>query len=163
MQVHAIASLERGIALPHSRRISGISLAAQWQAAGPVLLSLLRIMAGFVFVLAGSMKLFGIPGPVPATVPLLSQMGIGGMIEVVGGALLLIGLRTRSVAFILAGQMAVAYLQFHAPTSVWPVLNNGVAALSLCFVSLHLSAAGAGPLSVDHFRTRKRQGNQTGR
>jgi putative oxidoreductase len=84
----------------------------------------------------------------------LSQVWIGGVLEVLGGALLLIGLCTRPVAFVLAGEMAVAYFQFHFPNSFWPTVNGGVPAALYCFIFLYLSAAGAGPWSVDARRGR---------
>ena len=120
----------------------------------PEFLSALRVVAAFMFVLAGTSKLFGFPEPMPGggTAPLLSQVGIGGLLEVVGGGLLLLGLFTRPVAFILAGEMAVAYFQFHFPKSFWPTVNQGVPAALYCFVFLYLSAAGAGPWSLDALR-----------
>jgi putative oxidoreductase len=87
-------------------------------------------------------------------VPYLSQIGIGGALEAVGGLLLLIGLFTRPVAFVLAGEMAVAYFQFHFPKGFWPIANGGVSAALYCFVWLYFSAAGAGPWSVDARRGR---------
>jgi putative oxidoreductase len=100
------------------------------------------------------MKLFGWPAAMPGggTVPLLSQMGVGGAMEIVGGTLLLLGLFTRPVAFILSGEMAVAYFQFHAPQSFWPVVNQGQPAVLYCFIWLYLSAAGGGPWSLDALR-----------
>ncbi len=126
-------------------------LGARWIAAAPYLRSVLRIVAAFVFVTAGTMKLFAFPAPMPsgAPVPLLSQLWIGAVLEVLGGGLVLIGLFTRPVAFILAGEMAVAYLQFHLPNGFWPTVNGGIPAILYCFVWLYFSAAGAGPLSLD--------------
>jgi putative oxidoreductase len=120
--------------------------------------SWLRITAAFMFILAGTVKLFAFPMGMPpngATANLLTQAGIGGILETFGGALILIGLYTRPVAFILAGEMAVAYFQFHAPGSIWPVVNNGVPAVLYCFVWLYFSAAGAGPFSIDSLRKKK--------
>jgi len=79
----------------------------------------------------------------------MSQIWIGGVLELVGGALLLLGLFTRPVAFLLSGEMAVAYFQFHAPQGFWPTLNGGVPAVLYTFVWLYFSAAGAGPWSLD--------------
>ena len=127
-------------------------IAAQWVSWAPYLLSILRIVAAFMFVLSGTMKLFAFPAGVPPegdTVPLASQMGLGGILEVAGGGLMLVGLFTRPVAFVLSGMMAVAYFQFHFPQSFWPVLNNGIPAALYCFVWLYYSAAGAGPWSLD--------------
>jgi putative oxidoreductase len=87
--------------------------------------------------------------PNGATAPLMSEIGIGGALEVFGGALLLLGLFTRPVAFLLAGEMAIAYFQFHFPNGFWPTMNGGVAAATYCFVWLYFSAAGAGPWSLD--------------
>jgi putative oxidoreductase len=129
-----------------------MNILARWTTWGPYLQSVLRIAAAFFFLQSGTMKLFAVPVGVPpdgGTVPLLSQVGVGGVLEVVGGALLLIGLFTRPVAFVLAGEMAVAYFQFHFPQGFWPVENNGFAAALYCFVWLYFSAAGAGPWSLD--------------
>src|SRR5689334_14278800 len=97
--------------------MSGSTIGAKWPAWAPILLSLLRIVAAFMFIEPGTMKLFGWPMAMPGggTVPLMSQMGIGAVLEIVGGGLLLVGLFTRPVAFLLSGEMAVAYFQFHAP------------------------------------------------
>lgn len=131
-------------------------LAARYASFAPQFLSALRIVAAFMFLLAGTSKLFAFPVGMPngATAPLLSQIGIGGVLEVVGGGLLLIGLFTRPVAFVLAGEMAVAYFQFHLPRSFWPTVNQGVPAVLYCFVFLYISAAGAGPWSIDALRAR---------
>lgn len=126
-----------------------------WQNFAPQFKSLLRIVAAFMFMLAGTSKLFAFPVGMPpdgGTAQLLSQVGIGGVLEVFGGALLLVGLFTRPVAFILSGEMAVAYFQFHFPNSFWPTVNGGVAAVLYCFVWLYFSAAGAGPWSLDAVR-----------
>lgn len=122
-----------------------------WSSWAPRFQSLLRIVAAFMFITAGTTKLFAFPAMIPSggTVPLVSQMGLGACLEIFGGALLLLGLFTRPVAFILAGEMAVAYFQFHAPNSFWPTVNNGVPAVLYCFIWLYFSAAGAGPWSLD--------------
>ncbi|RPI02250.1 MAG: DoxX family protein [Ignavibacteriae bacterium] len=128
------------------------SLASRWTSLHPYLHSALRIVSAIMFMLAGTVKLFAFPAGVPpngGTVELLSQIGLGGILETFGGALLLLGLYTRPVAFILAGEMAVAYFQFHFPGNVWPVLNGGVSAVLYCFIWLYFSAAGAGPWSID--------------
>ena len=128
------------------------NLIAKWPSLAPQLLSVLRIVAAFIFIPTGTMKLFAFPMGMPpdgGTAKLMSQVGIGGILEALGGALLLLGLFTRPVAFILAGEMAVAYFQFHAPQSFWPIVNNGVPAALYCFVWLYFSAAGAGPWSLD--------------
>jgi putative oxidoreductase len=105
------------------------------------------------------MKLFAFPVGLPpdgGTVKLLSQLGLAGVLETAGGALLLLGLFARPVAFVLAGEMAVAYFQVHLPRSFWPVVNGGVEAALYCFLWLYLSAAGPGPLSLDEWRRRRR-------
>ena len=129
----------------------------KWQNFAPQFKSLLRIMAAFMFILAGTTKLFAFPAGIPSedgstTVPLVSQMGLGACLEVFGGALMLLGLFTRPVAFILSGEMAVAYFQFHFPNSFWPTVNQGTAAALYCFIWLYFSAAGAGPWSLDAVR-----------
>jgi len=137
------------------------NLVAKWPSFEPQLRSLLRIMTAFMFTLAGTMKVFAFPVGVPpngGTVPLLSQAGIGGLLEVVGGLLLLLGFFTRPVAFLIAGEMAVAYFQFHFPKSFWPVMNGGVPAALYCFIWFYFSAAGAGPWSLDALRRPARSG-----
>ena len=127
-------------------------LVARWMTAGPRLQSLLRIVAAFMFVQAGTFKLFAFPIGMPpngGTAPFLSEFWVAGVLETFGGALLLIGLFTRPVAFLLAGEMAVAYFQFSAPLGFWPVANNGVAPALYCFLWLYFSAVGAGPWSLD--------------
>lgn len=114
------------------------------------LLSLLRIVAGFNFMTHGTQKLFGVPALEPrAGVELMSMMGAAGVIETVGGALLVLGLFTRPVAFICSGQMAFAYFIAHAGRSFWPLLNGGELPSIYCFLFLFFAAAGAGPLSID--------------
>ena len=128
---------------------------AQWPSRAPYLLSVLRIVAAFMFLLAGTTILFAFPAGMPpngGTAPVMSQIWIGGVLELVGGALLLVGLFTRPVAFVLSGMMAVAYFQFHFPKSFWPSINGGVAAALYCFVWLYFSAAGPGPWSLDAMR-----------
>jgi putative oxidoreductase len=109
------------------------------------------MVAAFMFMLAGTSKLFAFPVGMPkgGTAHLMSQVGVGGILEAFGGLLLLLGLFTRPVAFLLAGEMAVAYFQFHFPKSFWPTVNGGVAAALYCFIWLYISAAGPGPWSLD--------------
>jgi putative oxidoreductase len=134
---------------------NGIS---RWSILAPYLLSVLRIVGAAIFLTAGTMKLFAFPAGMPpdgkATASLMTQVGIGGVLEAVGGALLLLGLFTRPVAFVLSGMMAVAYFQFHAPGSFWPTINQGIPAILYCFVWLYISAAGPGPWSLDARRSR---------
>lgn len=125
------------------------------QSWSPWLLSVLRIVAALLFMLHGTQKLFGVPASEPRlAVEWLSLFGLAGAIELVGGGLLLVGLFTRVVAFILSGEMAVAYFMSHAPRSIWPVLSGGEPAVLFCFVFLYLAAAGGGAWSLD--RTRRR-------
>ena len=132
-------------------------LLAGWRSAAPYLLSILRIVAAFLFIQFGTAKLFGFPAPVMpggGTAEVGSLAWFAGVFETFGGFLLLIGLFTRPVAFILSGQMAVAYFLGHAPSGLWPVLNQGANAILFSFVWLYLSAAGPGPWSVDAQRSR---------
>jgi putative oxidoreductase len=118
----------------------------EWQ---PRLLSLLRIVTALLFLQHGTAKLFGIPHvPRFDNLELVSLLGLAGVLELVGGILLLLGLFTRPVAFILSGEMAVAYFLAHANQSFFPILNQGELAALYCFVFLYLSAAGGGPWSV---------------
>jgi putative oxidoreductase len=121
----------------------------------PRMLSVLRIVAALIFLLHGTQKLFGFPAP-PASglPPVMSLFWIGAILELVGGLLLLVGAFTRPVAFILAGEMAVAYWMFHAPRNLYPTLNGGDASILYCFIFLYLVFAGAGPWSVDAARRR---------
>lgn len=125
------------------------------------MLAVFRVVAGLIFVSAGTMKLFEYPpNPMPDAPPieLFSQMGVGGVLEVVGGTLIVLGLLTRPVAFVLAGEMAVAYFQFHAPASFFPTVNGGIPAVLYCFFFLYLVFAGAGSWSVDAALARSRGG-----
>jgi putative oxidoreductase len=113
---------------------------------------MLRIVAAFLFIQVGTAKLFAFPAaimPDGGTAPMTSLPGIAGVLETFGGTLLLVGLFTRPVAFILSGEMAVAYFIGHAPQGFWPVLNLGTDAVLYCFLWLYFSAAGPGPWSLD--------------
>lgn len=117
----------------------------------PYLKSLVRIMVGFTFSLHGWQKAFGAFGGLGGhTPPLTSMLGAAGVIETIGGALIILGLLTRPVAFILAGEMAIGYFRTHAPRGLWPLTNGGELAVFYCFFFLWLSAAGPGPWSLDH-------------
>ena len=125
------------------------AVVATWS---PRLLSVLRIVGGYMFLLHGTAKLFGMPHVAMFDgLQLMSLMGLAGVLELVGGALLLIGLFTRPVAFVLSGQMAVAYFMAHASKGavLMPLMNQGEAAVLYCFIFLYLAFAGAGPWSVD--------------
>jgi len=127
---------------------------AEWT---PRLLSVLRIVTGFLYLQHGSAKLLGFPHVAMFDgLQIASLMGVAGVLELVGGALLLIGLFTRPVAFVLSGQMAVAYFMAHASkgTPLSPMMNGGEAAVLYCFVFLFLAAAGGGPWGVDGARRR---------
>jgi putative oxidoreductase len=119
----------------------------------PHMLSVLRIMTALIFMAHGTQKLLNFP-PAGRPVDLTSMGGIAGFFELIGGALLVLGLFTRPVAFVLSGVMAVAYFYAHAPRSFYPILNNGDAAILYCFVFLYIFFAGAGPWSVDAMRRR---------
>lgn len=121
-------------------------------------LAVFRIVAGLVFISAGSMKVFGYPpSPMPMPLPdLFSQMGIGGILEVLGGLAIVLGILTRPVAFVLCGEMAIAYFQFHFPRSFFPTVNNGVSALLYCLFFLYLVFSGPGAWSLDERIARKR-------
>ncbi len=128
-------------------------LASRW---APRLLSVLRLVAAFLLIAHGTQKLFGFPSAEPQPpVQLLSLMGLAGVLETFGGLLLLLGLFTRPVAFVLAGEMAVAYFMVHAPRGFWPVLNYGEPPVLLCFIFLYLAAAGGGEWSLDRARMRR--------
>jgi putative oxidoreductase len=116
----------------------------------PVALSILRIVIGLLFIEHGSQKLFNFP---PSAQPheggLQGLMLIGAWMEFLGGLLILLGLFTRPVAFLLSGEMAVAYFMFHAKASLHPLINHGEIAVAYCFVFLYMAVAGAGPWSID--------------
>jgi len=126
-----------------------------------LVLSILRVVAALILMQHGSQKLFhyppsGAPGPV-APLVMMSQTGLAGILEFFGGMLLLLGLFTRPVAFILSGEMAVAYFQVHAPRAFLPIVNRGELAVILCFVFLYLAFAGGGSWSVDGVMRRSRR------
>ncbi len=124
------------------------------------MLAIFRVIAGLVFMTAGTTIVFGYP-PGPVGMPpfsLTSQMGIGGILEFVGGLAIVLGLFTRPVAFVLAGEMAVAYFQFHAPNSFFPTVNQGIPAIMYCFLFLYLAVAGPGAWSVDRALARSSVG-----
>ena len=125
----------------------------------PQLLSILRIVVAFMFIQVGSAKWFAFPAavmPGGGTAPVGSLVWVAAVLEVVGGSLILLGLFTRPVAFILSGEMAFAYFMGHAPSGFWPVLNQGQPAVFYCFFFLYLSAAGPGPWSLDAMIARRR-------
>ena len=121
----------------------------------PQVRSLLRIVTGLMFMQHGTQKIFGFPAEARGPFEIASQMGIGGVLELVGGALIVVGLFTRPVAFLMSGMMAVAYFQFHAPSSPYPLVNQGELAALYCWVFLYLAFAGAGPWSLDGVMRKK--------
>lgn len=123
----------------------------------PRFLSILRIVTGLLLMEHGTQKWLGFPPSESPAPELMSLMGIGGLLELVGGALIVLGLFTRPVAFLLSGQMAVAYWMFHfKAANPYPVNNMGDAAILFCFVFLYLVFAGPGPWSIDGWFNRRR-------
>ena len=130
---------------------------------------LLRLVSGLIMVQSGGTKLFGWLGGMPPGTEVTKWVTVGGWIELVGGVLMLVGLFTRPVAFILSGTMAVAYWKFHykfgEPGTVWtwPTQNHGVAAVMMCFVFLLFAAHGPGMLSIDEGRELRKKGPRPGK
>jgi len=119
----------------------------------PQALAALRIMTALQFIEHGTQKFFNFP---PAAEPfgdLMNLIGVAGLLEMVGGGLILIGLFTRPVAFVLCGFMAVAYFMAHMPADFWPVNNRGDSAISFCFIFLYLVFAGPGAFALDNRRS----------
>ena len=121
----------------------------------PRLQSVLRVVAAFLFIAHGAQKWLAFPAPRSSPTVLWSLGGVAGLFELVGGVLLLLGLFTRPVAFLLSGLMAFAYFIAHAPRDFWPILNGGELAALYCFVFLYLAAAGGGPWSLDRWLRRR--------
>lgn len=129
-----------------------MSILSKWSSE---ILSLVRIVSAFMFTLHGTQKIFGFPIPSRGPFELISlSPGLAGVLEIVLGPLLVIGLFTRPVAFVLSGLMAFAYFIAHAPQSFWPIANGGESAVLYCFAFLYIAAAGGGKLSVDAYRKR---------
>lgn len=126
------------------------------------MLSILRIVAGLVYLSVGTMKLFGFPPPPPGMPPfgLTSLLGISAILDTFGGLLMLLGLFTRPLAFVLAGEMAVAYFYGHFRLSFWPTTSMGIPAILYCFIYLYFVFAGAGPWSVDAMIARSKGGTR---
>ena len=130
-----------------SAQTASDTLAYVW---APRVLSILRIVVALLFIEHGTQKLFSFPAPPAFPNPAaFTLLWFAAVLEVVGGALVLIGLATRPVAFVLSGEMAVAYWMAHAPRGAFPVLNGGEGAILYCFIFLYLAFAGAGTWSVD--------------
>jgi len=124
--------------------------------------SLLRIVAGLLFIFPGALKLFGWFGGMPPGVAMTPLLWTAGVIEVVGGVLILLGLFTRPVAFIASGEMAVAYFKGHFNHGgFWPIQNHGEQAVLFCFIYLFLWGNGPGPWSLDHWIRRSRATGQS--
>ena len=119
------------------------------EAWGPGALGLLRVVTGFMFMAHGMQKILGFPVGRATQTVLLSLSGVAGLMELIGGALILLGLFTRPVAFLLSGEMAFAYFMAHAPQGFWPLLNRGELAALYSFVFLFLAVAGGGAWSLD--------------
>lgn len=128
-----------------------MSFLTRWE---PQLLSIFRIVVALLFLEHGTAKLLGLPHVEMFAGPLPPLIMVAGIIELVGGALVLVGLLTRLAAFILSGEMAVAYFMAHAPQGFFPILNQGELAVVYCFAFLYLAAAGAGPISIDAMRNK---------
>ena len=135
------------------------SFYSQWSAR---LLSVLRIVTAFLFMPHGAQKLFGFLAPEHAVLPpLFSLLGLAGMLEFFGGLFLLLGIFTRPVAFVLSGEMAVAYFMVHAPKGFWPLRNGGDLAAILSFVFIYLALAGGGAWSVDRLWKQGKSSNNS--
>jgi putative oxidoreductase len=146
-----VADLPESLEVP----VSDSGLVSRWRSWAPYFQSLLRVFAAFLFMQHGMSKLFGFPVslmPGGGTVALASQLGVAGILETFGGACMLLGLFTRPVAFVLTGEMAVAYFTSHAPNGFWPLVNHGEPAVFFAFAWLFFSAAGPGPWSIDALR-----------
>ncbi|HZF34887.1 MAG TPA: DoxX family protein [Candidatus Angelobacter sp.] len=123
---------------------------SSWRGLAPHFLSVLRLMAGLLLLEYGTMKILHLPyAEYFANVAPFSLIWFAGLLELVGGALVAVGLFTRCAAFVLSGEMAFAYFIGHAPHGFYPALNEGIPAVLFCFVFLYLSAAGGGPWSLD--------------
>ncbi len=132
--------------------MNAFNAAARWQ---PQALAILRIVTGLLFLGHGLVKLIGFPaGAEPGQQEIATLLGVGSILETVGGALIILGLFTRPTAFVLSGMMAVAYWMFHAPSSPFPVVNGGDGAILFCFIFLYLVTSGPGAWSLDGARKR---------
>lgn len=120
-------------------------------------LSLMRLVVGFTFMAHGLQKALGLLGGHQITH--LSLLGVAGYLELIGGVLIMLGLFTRPVAFVLSGEMAFAYFYQHASAGFWPIVNGGELAVVYCFIFFYLTFAGGGTWSLDTLRRRKAAGS----
>ncbi len=125
------------------------STLAAW---APRMLSVLRIMAGLLFLQHGLSKFFAWPAAAPPNFQMMSLIGLAGAIELIGGALISVGLFTRIAAVVASGEMAFAYFMGHAPSSFFPQVNRGEGAIMFCFIFLYVAIAGGGPWGIDGAR-----------
>lgn len=130
---------------------------ARWH---PRMLAALRIMAALLFLQHGLSKLFGFPAPSPANFTLMSLIGLAGLIEVIGGLLLAFGLFSREAAFIMSGEMAVAYFMLRPSRSFYPLVSGGTLEVLYCFVFLYIVVAGPGAWALDNQRAASRSWNE---
>jgi putative oxidoreductase len=128
------------------------TLLATWS---PRLLSVIRIIAGLMFMQHGLTKYFGFPVASPAGFQVFAMAGAAGVIEIVCGALVALGLFARIAAFLASGEMAIGYFMYHAPRGFFPQANGGELAIFYCFVFLYIAVAGPGPWSLDSVRSRR--------
>jgi putative oxidoreductase len=164
MRVYTDMSAPRAVLPPltprNPRPVSPRSLRDPDHETKDTVLSILRIVVGFLFICHGASKLFGVLGGSMGSgkpAQLGSLLGLSGVIEFFGGILLLVGLATRVTAFIMAGEMAVAYFKVHLPRGPWPLTNRGEIVVVYCFLLLYLAVAGSGPLALDHVIANRRK------
>jgi putative oxidoreductase len=159
--LHSVFAASRPQRLSHAigkfvfRKSATVQIASSLSRLGPYVLSIVRIVVALMFFEHGLSRLFGFPSPMP-TPALFTMYWFAGAIEFVGGAMLLFGLATRAVAFIMSGEMAFAYFISHAPQSFFPILNRGDAAILYCFIFFYIAFAGGGVWSLDAILSERR-------